>query len=47
VWPWALAAVSRTWGAWHAAIAVEAQASPQDRDRVDVLGQLGRAWGTP
>jgi hypothetical protein len=46
VWPWALASLSRTWGAWHAAIAVEAQASPEDRDRVDVLAQLGRTWGT-
>ena len=24
----------------------EAQASPEDRHRVDVLGQLGRTWGT-
>jgi hypothetical protein len=47
VWPWALAAVSRTWGPWQAAVAVEAQASPEDRARVDVLAQLGRAWGTP
>jgi hypothetical protein len=45
VWPWALAALSRTWGAWHAAIALEAQASPEDRGRIDVLAQLGRAWG--
>jgi hypothetical protein len=47
VWPWALAALSRTWGPWHAAVAVEAQASPEDRARIDVLAQLGRAWGTP
>jgi hypothetical protein len=47
VWPWALAALSRTWGRWHAAVAIEAQASPQDRARIDVLAQLGRAWGTP
>jgi hypothetical protein len=47
VWPWALAAVSRTWGAWHAAIAVEAQASPEDRARLDVLAQIGRSWGKP
>jgi hypothetical protein len=47
VWPWALAALARTWGPWHAAVAVEARASPQDRSRVDVLAQLGRSWGTP
>jgi hypothetical protein len=47
VWPWALAALSRTAGAWHAAIAVEAQASPEDRARIDVLAQLERAWGKP
>lgn len=47
VWPWSLVALTRTWGAWHAAIAVEAQASPQDRSRLDVLAQLGRAWGKP
>jgi len=46
VWPWALAALGWDHGAWQAAIAVEASASPQDRRRVDVLGQLGRRWGT-
>ena len=44
VWPWALAALTRVWGPWHAAIAVEAQASPEDRSRLDVLAELGRAW---
>jgi hypothetical protein len=46
VWPWGLAAVSWDNGTWQAAVAVEASASPQDRSRVDVLGQLGRRWGT-
>ncbi|MFT3694457.1 MAG: hypothetical protein QM831_15020 [Kofleriaceae bacterium] len=44
VWPWGLVALSRAWGPWKAAVAVEAQASPEDRSRVDVLAQLGRAW---
>ena len=45
VWPWGLAAVSWDDGTWQAAVAVEASASPQDRRRIDVLGQLGRRWG--
>jgi hypothetical protein len=44
VWPWALVAISSTHGAWDAAIALEASASPQDRDRLDVLAQLSRRW---
>jgi hypothetical protein len=47
VWPWALAALGWDHAGWQAAIAVEASASPEDRRRVDVLGQLGRRWGTP
>lgn len=43
-WPWAIVAVSRTWGAWHAAAAVEAQSSPEDRSRLDALVELGRTW---
>lgn len=46
VWPWGLAALAWDAGAWQAAVAVEASASPQDRRRLDVLGQLGRRWGT-
>ena len=46
VWPWGLAALGWDNGVWQAAVAVEASASPQDRHRVDVLGQLGRRWGT-
>jgi len=46
VWPWGLAALGWDDGTWQAAIAVEASASPQDRHRVDVLGQLGRRWGS-
>ena len=45
LWPWALAALGWDDGTWQAAIAVEASASPEDRRRVDVLGQLGRRWG--
>lgn len=44
IWPWGLAALARTWGPWHAAVAIEAQASPEERARVDVLAQLGRTW---
>jgi hypothetical protein len=45
-WPWGLAAIAWDSGTWQAAVAVEASASPQDRHRLDVLGQLGRRWGT-
>jgi hypothetical protein len=45
VWPWGLAALGWDNGTWQAAVAIEASASPQDRHRVDVLGQLGRRWG--
>ena len=45
VWPWGLAALAWGDGTWQAALAVEASASPQDRRRIDVLGQLGRRWG--
>jgi hypothetical protein len=44
VWPWALVALSRTWGAWHAALALEAQASPEDRSRLDALADLSRSF---
>lgn len=45
VWPWGLAALAWDDGTWQAAVAVEASASPEDRRRVDLLGQLGRRWG--
>lgn len=45
VWPWGLVALGADRGAWHGAIAVEASASPEELHRVDVLAQLGRAWG--
>lgn len=45
LWPWGLAALEWDNGTWQAALAVEASASPEDRRRVDVLGQLGRRWG--
>ncbi|MEZ4399557.1 MAG: hypothetical protein R3B06_06045 [Kofleriaceae bacterium] len=44
VWPWALAALGWACGPWDAAVAVEASASPAERGRLDVLGQLGRRW---
>ena len=47
VWPWALVALSKKHHAWDAAVAVEASASPTDRRRVDVLAQVGCAWGKP
>ena len=47
LWPWALGALAWDHGPWHAAVAVEASASPEDEHRVDVLGQLGRMWGSP
>ncbi|MEJ7601815.1 MAG: hypothetical protein WKG01_28210 [Kofleriaceae bacterium] len=45
-WPWALAALTYDDGAWIAAVAVEASASPEYTSRLDVLGQLGRRWGS-
>lgn len=47
VWPWGLAALGWTQGAWDAAVAVEASSTPADRYRVDVLAQLGRRWEAP
>ena len=44
VWPWALVALSRSWGAWHAALALEAQASPEDRSRLDAIADLSRSF---
>ena len=45
VWPWALAALATDRGAWQAAVAVEASATPEYTRRLDVLGQLSRRWG--
>jgi hypothetical protein len=47
VWPWALVALGWDNGTWHTALACEADASPEDRRRVDVLVQLGRQWSVP
>lgn len=47
LWPWALAALSWERGAWQAAIAIEASASPEHRHRIDALAQLARRWGMP
>jgi len=46
-WPWLLTALAWERGAWHAAIAAEASASPTDVRRFDVLTTLGRSWGVP
>ncbi|HEU4727790.1 MAG TPA: hypothetical protein VFT22_07880 [Kofleriaceae bacterium] len=45
VWPWALAALGWNRGDWHAALALEASASPEYRRRLDALVELGRTWG--
>ena len=42
-WPWFLTALAWERGAWHAAIAGEASASPTDVRRFDVLATLGRS----
>lgn len=47
VWPWGIVALGWDRAGWQAAVAVEASASPEDRHRVDVLGQLSRRWGMP
>jgi len=47
VWPWGLAALGWDRGPWHAAIAVEAAASPETRKRIDALVSLGRTWSGP
>jgi hypothetical protein len=44
VWPWSLVALTWQRASWSSAIAVEASASPEYRQRVDVLFQLSRAW---
>ncbi len=44
VWPWALVAITWERGAWSAAVAVEASASPEYRHRFDGLLQLSRRW---
>jgi hypothetical protein len=47
IWPWALVAIAWDRGAWHAAIAAEASATPEDRRRLDALATFGRSWGMP
>jgi hypothetical protein len=47
VWPWVLAAVSRKFGSWEAAAAVEASASSDYVHRVDGLARLTWLWGAP
>jgi hypothetical protein len=44
VWPWGLVSASWHHGDWEAAIAVEASASPEYRQRLDGLFQLARRW---
>jgi hypothetical protein len=45
VWPWVLTALAWERGAWHAAIAGEASASPTDVRRFDILATFG--WSMP
>jgi hypothetical protein len=47
LWPWAMAALTWQRGAWDAAVAVEAQASTEERHRVDALCRVGRRWEGP
>jgi hypothetical protein len=47
VWPWGLVALSRRFGEWEAAAAVEASASPTEVYRVDGLARFTWMWGTP
>jgi hypothetical protein len=47
IWPWALVALAWDRGVWHAAIAAEASATPEDRRRLDALATFGRSWGVP
>lgn len=43
-WPWALVAATWEHADWQAAVAIEASASPEFRQRVDALLQLARRW---
>jgi len=45
-WPWGLVAASWQRADWEAAIAVEASATPEYRQRLDALFQLSRRWST-
>jgi len=44
VWPWGLLAVSRQFGDWQAAAAVEASSSPTEVYRLDALARLTWLW---
>jgi hypothetical protein len=43
-WPWGLAALSRRFGRWEAAAAVEASSSAEYRRRVDGIARLTWSW---
>jgi hypothetical protein len=48
VWPWGLLALGwKPTSCWEAALAVEASASPEFRQRVDALARVSRSWGGP
>lgn len=47
LWPWVMTALSWRRGSWDAALAVEAQASAEERRRVDALVRIGRRWEAP
>ncbi|MGE5185324.1 MAG: hypothetical protein ACM31C_24815 [Acidobacteriota bacterium] len=46
MWPWALVALGYERGPWHAAVAAEASATPEDRRRLDALLSIGREWSS-
>jgi hypothetical protein len=47
VWPWGLAALSRRFGTWEAAAAIEASSSSDYVSRVDGIARLSWLWGAP
>ncbi|HKE20191.1 MAG TPA: hypothetical protein VKB80_35195 [Kofleriaceae bacterium] len=47
IWPWGLAGLSRRFGSWEAAAAVEASASSDYTHRVDAIGRLTWLWEAP
>lgn len=46
VWPWGLVAISRRFGDWETAAALEASSSPTEVYRLDALARLTWLWAT-
>ena len=46
VWPWGLVAVTRRFGEWETAAALEASSSPTEVYRLDALARLTWMWAT-